>query len=221
MTDFERARRVMVENQLRTSNVTDRRVLNAMGRVPREMFVPEPRQGLAYIDESHKLATATGAERFLAAPAPFARLVQLAGVQTKDKVLDLACASGYSTAILADLAASVVGVEADPLLASAALRNLAELGVNNAVITEGPVETGAPNRAPFDVIMLEGAVETVPKALFAQLREGGRLVALISSGRTAVANLFVKAGNDVAARAEFNASLPPFTDEIVATKFEF
>ncbi len=220
MVDFDRARKMMVENQLRTSNITDRRVLAAMAQVPRERFVPEGRKALAYIDEIHRLSTASGA-RYLPAPAPFGRLLQLAGIETTDAVLDLGCASGYSIAVLSILAATVVGVESDPQLAAQALRCASELGLSNVSIVEGPIEGGARSRAPFDVIMLEGAVDRVPEAIFAQLRDGGRLVALISNGVTAVANLFVKSGKNVAARREFNASLPPLSEERPAPAFVF
>jgi protein-L-isoaspartate(D-aspartate) O-methyltransferase len=219
MMDFERARRMMVDNQLRTSNITDRRVLAAMLQVPRERFVPASRSSLAYIDETHPLATASGGARYLSAPAPFGRLLQLAGIGTNDHILDLGCASGYSTAVLSRLAATVVGVESDPGLAALALRNTSDL--NNVSIVEGPLEAGAKSHAPFDVIMLEGTVDRVPEALFGQLRDGGRLVALIRDGATAVANLFVKSGRQMASRAEFNASLPPLNDEITPEEFVF
>ena len=221
MVDFERARKMMVENQLRTSNITDKRVLAAMLQVPRERFVPEGRKALAYIDEAHRLDTASGAARYLPSAAPFGRMVQLAGIETTDAVLDLGCGSGYSTAVLSILAATVVGVDNDPQLAALALRNSQELGLVNVSIVAGPTENGAKSKAPFDVIMLEGAVDRVPAVLFAQLRDGGRLVALIRNGATAVAHLFVKSGKDVASRAEFNASLPPLTDETPAPEFVF
>ena len=207
MTDFARARKMMVENQLRTSSITDRRVLAVMAEVPRELFVPEGRRDLAYIDEAHLLPS-QGTPRYLSAPATFGRLVQLAGINTGDHVLDLGCGSGYSAAVLANLAVSVVAVESDTGLAAATRANLASLQLHNVTVFEGPVELGAAKHGPFDFIMLEGAVDAVPPALFAQLREDGRLVALLRQGATAVANLYVKSGGDFAARGEFNASLP-------------
>lgn len=220
MTDFARARKMMVENQLRTSNITDRRLLAVMAQVPRELFVPEARRDLAYIDEAHALPS-EGARRYLAAPAAFGRMVQLAGVNTGDKVLDLGCGSGYSTAVLASLAISVVAVESDGGLAAAARANLAALSIRNATILDGPVELGAAKLGAFDVIMLEGAVDSVPPALFDQLNEDGRLVALLRQGATAVANLYVKSGGDVAARGEFNASLPALFAEKRSADFVF
>lgn len=221
MVDFERARKVMVENQLRTYSITDRRVLAAMAEVPRERFVPEERRALAYFDGAHKLDVATGARRYLSAPAPFARLVQLASINSSDAVLDLACGPGYSTAVLARLAPTVVGIESEPDLVAMALANLEALGVGNAAIIEGSIASGARSKAPFDVIIMEGAVESVPDALFAQLRDGGRLVAIIRKNVTAVANLFVRSGDDVAARPDFDANLPALGEETPAAAFVF
>jgi protein-L-isoaspartate(D-aspartate) O-methyltransferase len=198
----------MVANQLATSSVTDRRLLQVMGEVPREIFVPEGRRDLAYIDEVHRL-NAANPPRYLAAPAPFARLVQLAGVMAADRVLDLGCGSGYSTAVFAGLAVNVVGVESDPVLVATARANLGQLGLGNTEIVEGPLESGARARGPFDVILLDGLVDVVPDALFAQLAEGGRLVSVERQGTTGVAHLYVKAGREVASRAEFNVNLPP------------
>jgi protein-L-isoaspartate(D-aspartate) O-methyltransferase len=217
MVDFERARKTMVDNQLRTSNVTDRRVLAAMLTVPRELFVPADRQGLAYIDDAHDL----GHGRSLAAPAPFAKLLQLAEIESGDAVLDVGAGLGYSTAVLAQLAHVVVGVEADAGLAAAAKAALSAAGVDNAEIIVGSFETLAPGAHQFDVIVLEGAVDVVPAGLFKLLADGGRLVALIQSGATAVANVYVKSGEAVNARAEFNASLPPLQPVQRADEFVF
>jgi protein-L-isoaspartate(D-aspartate) O-methyltransferase len=206
MTDFDRARKLMVDNQLRTSGITDRRVLAAMGEVPRERFVPEVRRPLAYIDD----AIGVGAGRKLAAPAPFAKLVQLAEIETGDHVLDLGCANGYSAAVLGRLAGSVVAVESDASLAAEARSTLAATGVTNVTIADGPLETAGKGQGPYDVIVLEGAVTAVPEALFAQLKPGGRLVALIAApGRTAVAHLFAHSGKGIASRPAFDAILPP------------
>jgi len=217
MVDFERARQVMVDNQLRTSNITDRRLLAAMGKVARENFVPAARKDLAYIDENHDL----GHGRFVPAPAPFAKLIQLAEIEPDDAVLDLGAGLGYSTAVLAQLAHEVVGVEIDETLAAEARKALADAGVGNAEIVVSSFENVEPHAKGFDVIVLEGAVDEVPHGLFKLLREGGRLVALIRRGPTAVANVFVKTGDTVNSRAEFNTSLPPLTTAKKADEFVF
>lgn len=217
MVDFERARQVMVDNQLRTSNVTDRRLLAAMGSIARENFVPVSRQGLAYIDEAHDL----GHGRAMPAPAPFAKLVQLAEIQPTDAVLDLGAGLGYSTAVLAQLAHEVVGVESDETLAAEARKALVAAGVSNAEIVVSAFDDAQPHARGFDVIVLEGTVDEIPHGLFKLLRDGGRLVAMIRRGPTAVANVFVKTGDTVNSRAEFNTSLPPLTAAKKADEFVF
>lgn len=217
MVDFERARQVMVDNQLRTNNVTDRRLLVAMGAVARENFVPAARRELAYIDEVHDL----GHGRAMPAPAPFAKLIQLAEVDADDAVLDLGAGLGYSTAVLARLAREVVGVESNAELAQQAQKALADAGVNNARIIVSSFEDVEPHAEGFDVIVLEGTVDEEPRYLFKLLREGGRLVAMIRRGPTAVAHVFVKTGETVNSRAEFNTSLPPLTIAPKAEEFVF
>jgi protein-L-isoaspartate(D-aspartate) O-methyltransferase len=220
MIDYSLARTTMVDNQLRTSNITDRRLLAVMGRIPREIFVPDTRRSLAYIDEAHLLSKGPP-PRYLGAPAPFARLVQLGEILETDRVLDIGCGTGYSTAVLASLAAEVVGVESDADLAVAARANLSGLGIANASIVEADLATGPKGRGGFDVVIVEGALTGAPEALFAQLNDGGRLVALIRSGPTASANVFVKAGKDVTARTEFNTTLPPLAAVKLPEQFVF
>lgn len=203
MVDYERARRFMVDNQLRTSHVTDRRILAEMGRLPRELFLPETRRPLAYIDDVHPL----GAARFMPAPATFAKLLQLADIAATDRVLDLGAGAGYSTAVIAGLCDTVVGIEEDAGLAAAAMENLARLGLANAGVQAGVAADLAGQR--YDVIMVEGAVDSVPETLFDLLEDGGRLVALVREGGVAVAHVYVKSRGSVVARAEFNATLPP------------
>jgi protein-L-isoaspartate(D-aspartate) O-methyltransferase len=205
MTDFAHARKIMVDNQLRTSGITDWRLLAAMGDVPREKFVPAVRQGLAYIDE----ALTIGTGRKLAAPAPFAKLVQLAEIEHGERVLDLGCGTGYSAAVLARLASHVVAVEADKPLAAHARAALAELGVTNVTLVDGPIASAGKAHGPYDVIILEGAVEQLPEGLLAQLKPEGRLVALIAPrGKVAVAHLFARSGKGIASSAAFDATLP-------------
>ena len=217
MVDFERARKAMVDNQLRTSNVTDRRILNAMLSVPRENFVPADRRVLAYIDDVHDL----GHGRAMPAPAPFAKLVQLAEIEPTDAVLDLGAGLGYSTAVLAQLAHEVVGIESDAALAAEAAKALAAAGVTNAEIVVSDFADVRPHAKGFDVIVLEGAVNEVPPALFKLLRDGGRLVALVRRGPAAIAHIFVKSGETVNSRAEFNTTLPPLNVAKKADEFVF
>jgi protein-L-isoaspartate(D-aspartate) O-methyltransferase len=206
MTDFAHARTLMVDNQLRTSGITDRRLLAAMGEVPREMFVPEVRRPLAYIDQP----IALNATRKLGAPAPFAKLVQLAAVGHEDHVLDLGCGTGYSSAVLGRLADSVVAVETDASLAATARKALEGAGAANVTIVEGAIESAGKAKGPYDVIIVEGVINAVPDALFTQLKPEGRLVALITgNGGPAVAHLYARSGKGIAASRAFDASLPP------------
>jgi protein-L-isoaspartate(D-aspartate) O-methyltransferase len=144
----------------------------------------------------------------MATPAAFARLVQLAEVDAEDVVLDIACGTGYSCAVLASLASAVVAVEDDERLVATANEILSDLDIGNAVVLQAPLNGGVPAEAPFDVIIIEGAVDFVPAALLGQLKEQGRLVALVGSGSTAVANLFVNAGGAIRAYPSFNAAMP-------------
>lgn len=200
MTDFALARKNMVDSQLLTSAITDRRILNRMGELPREKFLPPSRQATAYVDDVQWLGR-PGSSRFVAPPAVFGKLLQLAEITHEDVVLDIGAASGYSSAVVAALAASVAAFEPDAQLASQAAANLSDL--DNATVVN-VIESGR-----YDVVIVEGALEKVPDVYFAALKDGGRLVALIREGAVAVANVFVKVGKEVAARQDFNAMLPP------------
>ena len=220
MVDFTRQRRSMVESQLRPNRVTDGRILSAMASLPRERFVPERMSLLAYMDESVEVLRAKDAApaRYLLAPMVLAKLLELASVQPEDKVLDIGCATGYSTAVLAPLARSVIGVEPEPELAEAARRNLRALAIDNATIVEGALAEGAPKDGPYDVILLNGAVEEIPQSVLVQLGEGGKLVAIIASGpndlRPGKGTLFVKNNGDASGVPYFDAgakTLPGFS----------
>jgi protein-L-isoaspartate(D-aspartate) O-methyltransferase len=211
MEDYAAARTKMVDSQLRTNDVTDYSVLTAMGEIPRERFVPARMRPLAYIDEDILVRDAGGGApaRYLMEPAPFARLVQLAEINPSDILLDIGCATGYSTAVLARLANSVVAVEADPELAALASGTLVDLGIANAAVVTGPLEEGYASEGPYDVIFLGGAVEVVPDSLFAQLKEGGRLVAVVGYGRAAAATVFTRSDGEIGSRIAFNAHVQP------------
>lgn len=220
MIDFELARATMVESQLRTDKVTDRRILSAFATLPRERFVPEGKRDLAYSDASLEVwPSIDGAPaRFLLPPVVLARLIQLAAVEEKDAVLDIGCGTGYSTAVLARLARMVTAVEAEPELASAAREALHKLGAANATVVEGALARGVPESGPFDVILLNGSVPEVPGTLLAQLKEGGRLCAVIAAGREGrprqgKATLFVKVDGEASGLPHFDANaraLPGF-----------
>jgi protein-L-isoaspartate(D-aspartate) O-methyltransferase len=214
MVDYESARKAMIDSQVSAGAVTERRLLSAMGRIPREQFVPETRRGLAYIDDLHDL----GNGRFMPTPAVFARLVQLAAIEPHEHVLEIGSGTGYGTAVLSALGHHVVGVEAEPVLAEKARANLAALHITNASI-----ETAAPigNGARFDAIIVEGALDFEPSDLLSLLRPGGRLVALIRNGRVGIATRFVATQSGFRKESDFNATLPPLNPAAMADEFVF
>lgn len=210
MEDFASARMKMVDSQLRTEAVTDYDILSVMGRIPREQFVPAQQRALAYVDTDIPVTSAgNGVPRYLMEAAPFARLLQLAEIDKGDLVLDVGCGSGYSAAVLASLANFVVALESDADLAAQARANLAAVGVDNAKIVSGTLDAGHAAEGPYDVIFVDGAVEVLPATLFAQLREGGRLVAVIGYGRAAMATLYTKSEAQIGRRMAFNADVRP------------
>lgn len=216
--DFAAQRLKMVDGQLRTTDVTNAALLDAMLAVPRELFVPEGRRPLAYIDEDVRV-DAQG--RFLMEPSPFARLVQLADVRANDFVLDIGCATGYSAAVLSRLASSVVALECDAGLAASATSNLSTLGYDNVAVVEGPLQDGYASEAPYDVIVVEGAVDFVPDTLLAQLKDGGRLVAVVGSGHSAMARIYLRDGDTISDRRVFNAAVKPLPGFMREAAFSF
>ncbi|CCF19285.1 Protein-L-isoaspartate(D-aspartate) O-methyltransferase [Pseudorhizobium banfieldiae] len=212
MMDFEAARTKMVDNQIRTTDVTSHSVLQAFLSVPREEFVPAKLKPIAYIDEDLEIATG----RYLMEASPLAKLLQLARIGKDDLALEVGCGTGYAAALLSQLAGSVVSVEADEQLCSQAVEILSRLGYDNVAVVHGEMEKGYPTEAPYDIIFVNGAVEEVPAALIEQLRDGGRLVAVVGHGNAAQARLLTKEHGAISETAHFNTSvkqLPGFQKE--------
>jgi protein-L-isoaspartate(D-aspartate) O-methyltransferase len=218
MADFKALRQTMVDTQLRTNKVTDVNVLAAMGEIPREMFVPEYRASLAYIDEDIHI----GKSRCMAEPMILARMIQAAEIGPEDVVLDVACGSGYSSAILGRIARAVVAVESDTELAGAASARLTKLGMDNVVVEIGPINAGWSDQAPYDVIMVNGSCGEMSEAILSQLAEGGRLCAILRGpGGTGMAKLFVKSGGVVSNRGLFDANVPILPEFDLEEGFSF
>ncbi|MBL8628820.1 MAG: protein-L-isoaspartate O-methyltransferase [Rhodospirillaceae bacterium] len=202
--DFAAARHNMVVSQIKTNRVTDPLVIEAMEAVPREKFLaPEQRQ-FAYVDEDLPI----GKGRVIMEPMVLARLLQLADIQTTDSALLIGAGTGYSTAVLARMASSVVAVESEPDLVAWAAKVLTELSVDNAAVVSGEPTRGKPEQGPFDVIFINGAVSSVPEALKNQLADGGRLVAIVAEGPVGRATLITRSGNAFGHRTEFDAATP-------------
>ncbi|MDD7908467.1 MULTISPECIES: protein-L-isoaspartate O-methyltransferase family protein [Pseudovibrio] len=207
MADYVQSRTRMVDNQLRTNDITDLRILDAMGEVPRETFVPEEQKSIAYIDEDIPMNGA-GLRKMLK-PHILGKLLQLASIAKDDVVLVVGAGTGYSVAIASKLCDSVVGVEQDEAMAAEASTILADLGIENAAVIDGEMRQGYASDAPYDVIVIDGSVESIPSALFDQLKNDGRLVAIEQSGPTGEANIYYKTQETVSSRFAFNASGAP------------
>ena len=220
MFDFAAARRMMVDCQVRTADVTDQRIIAAMLELARERFVPERNASLAYLDLDVAVTSGTPPRRLLK-PMVLAKLVQAAEIGAQDRVLDLACATGYSSALLARLAGHVVALEEDATLARHARENLAAVGVGNAEVVSGPLPEGWPAGAPYDVILVNGAAEVVPERLLRQLGEGGRLVGVVGRAPASKAVVYLAAGGQTSALPIFDAAAPALPGFAVPAAFVF
>jgi len=206
MSEFDAARRHMIDSQIRPNRVTDGALLAAFGHVPRERFVPEKYRGVAYVDEDLDL----GGGRSLMEPMVLARLLQAAAPKVDDVALVVGAATGYSVAILADICSTVVGVESDAALLEAANANLADLHVDNALVMEGGLEDGFAAQSPYDVILIDGAVEEIPEPILEQLGVGGRLVTIIDDSRHRIGRgtIAVRYRSGTGRRVLFDAAVP-------------
>ncbi len=204
-------RQTMVDCQIRTFDVTNQGVIERFIQVPREKFVDESLLASVYSDS---LITLKGAgKRAMLRPLVHARLVQAANITKEDTVLDVASVSGYSSAILAGLAGKVVALESDADLSARSRTSLDELGFAGVKTVNGPLENGAAAEGPFDVIIINGAIELVPDALKNQLKDGGRLLAIVrgeadNTGRLGKVYRYEKSGNSFSGRPVFDASAP-------------
>ncbi|MCP4328125.1 MAG: protein-L-isoaspartate O-methyltransferase [Alphaproteobacteria bacterium] len=205
MSDYTIARQHMVECQIRTNKVNDPAIVEALTKVPRENFVPESMRSIAYVDED----IAIDRDRYLMEPMVLARLLQEMSPEASEIALVVGGATGYSAAVLADICTTVVVLESDPALARKANDALVALGIDNAVVVEGPLTDGCPAQGPFGVILFDGAVDEVPAVYFDQLGENGRAAAVISDGGGGVgrATLFLKEAGRIWHRTVFDAAI--------------
>ena len=181
MSGFSTARQKMVDGQVRASDVTDSRIIDAMLEVPRETFVPENKRALAYLDLDLDVSEGAAAKRYLIKPAVLAKMLQAAAIKATDRVLVVGCATGYAAAVIAKFAGQVTAAES---------------------------AEGDPANAPFDVIVLNGATEIIPEQLYGQLRNGGRLVGVFAMSRPPRATIVTRSHGDFGDRALFDAAAP-------------
>ena len=208
MSGFTTARQNMVDCQVRPSDVTDIRIIDAMLALPREAFVPPTQRKLAYLDLDLDVSDGGSARRYLIKPVVTAKMLQAADIGDTDHVLVAGCATGYTAALVAKLAGRVTATETVPALAAKAKDVLAQLGLGNVTVRAADVAAGDPANAPYDVIVLDGATEITPEHLYQQLRDGGRLVGVFAQTKPPRAMIVTRSHGDFGNRALFDASAP-------------
>jgi protein-L-isoaspartate(D-aspartate) O-methyltransferase len=215
--DLEAARTAMIESQVRVNDVTDRRLIGALTAVPRELFVPAAKRASAYAD----IAVETRPGRWMAAARDFSKLVNITALRPEDRVLDIAPGTGYSSAVLSRLAASVVALEEDEAAAKILREGLAAANVSGVEVVAGPLKAGVPSKGPYDVIIVNGAIEEVPAAWLAQLAEGGRLAVAVAEGSVRRARIYTASGGKTAWRTPFDTPVPALPGFEKAAEFRF
>ncbi|MEZ5685377.1 MAG: protein-L-isoaspartate O-methyltransferase [Paracoccaceae bacterium] len=203
MQDYAARRTMMVDTQVRPNDVTKYPIIEAMLNVPREAFVPDARREAAYVSEDVEIAPG----RVLLEPRNFAKMLEVLDIQPGDLVLDVGAGLGYSAAVIARMAEAVVAIEEEGLAAQAEA-TLAAMGADNVAVVTGALTEGAPKHGPYDAILIEGGVAQVPEALLAQLKEGGRIVAIFMEGPLGTTRVGHKIDGVVAWRYAFNAAAP-------------
>lgn len=220
MSDFETARRNMVDGQLRPTKVTDTRILDSMGTLPREMFADKARQGVAYIDEDIEVSPG----RYMMEPVVLARLVQALDVSKDDSVLVIGTGTGYDAALIGMLAGPVVAIESDPDLVETASMVINHLGIDNVAVVTAPLAEGYPKQAPFDLVFFGGAVPSIPDRIAEQVAPGGRIVAVVGGTENGIlgrATIMTRIGDNLSARAIFDAGTRPLPGFEQAAEFVF
>jgi protein-L-isoaspartate(D-aspartate) O-methyltransferase len=208
MSGFATARQNMVDCQVRTSDVTDIRIIEAMLAVPREAFVPDHLRAMAYLDLDLDISDGGSPKRFLIKPVVIAKMLQAAEISDTDRVLVTGWATGYAAAVVARLAGQVTATESDSGHAAKARQVLAELGLGNVSFLAADPAEGDPANAPYDVIVLDGATEITPDRLYSQLKEGGRLVGVFAMSKPPRATIVTHSHGDFGHRGLFDATVP-------------
>ena len=208
MSGFSTARQKMVDGQVRPSDVTDIRIIDAMLAVPRDAFVPPNQRAMAYLDLDLDVSDGAPAKGYLIKPVVIAKMLQAAEIKDTDNVLVVGCATGYAAAVAAKLAGKVTATDGNPALAAKARDVLTQLGLANVTVRDAAAPEGDASGAPYDVIVLDGATEVTPDRLYAQLRDGGRLVGVFAMTRPPRATIVTRSHGDFGSRALFDAVVP-------------
>ena len=212
--DFDAARRHMVDSQVRPNDVTDLAIINALSTVQREQFLPSSIRQQAYVERE----LSYGDGRCLVTARNFAKLLEAATPTRKDLALDIGCGGGYSTAVLARLCEMVVAVESDEALAAKAQEIWSSHEIDNAAVVEADLAAGAKGQGPFDLIVIAAAVEDVPQALLAQLKDGGRLATFLMQDGVCRGVLVVRSKNTFTVKPQFDATARAVLPGFEATK---
>ncbi|MEP2640636.1 protein-L-isoaspartate O-methyltransferase [Roseobacter sp.] len=216
MTDFAARRTMMVDTQVRPSDVTKFPIIDAMLKVPRENFVPAAQREAAYMSENLEL----GEGRVIFEPRTLAKMLDALDISNDELVLDVGAALGYSSAVIAHMAEAVVAVEEDEDLAREAQDALTEAGADNVILHVGPLTEGAAQHGPYDVVVVQGAVADLPVALADQVKEGGRVACLFMQGALGEVRIGHKSHDQISWRMSFNAGAPVLPGFAKANVFE-
>ena len=217
MTDFASRRTMMVDTQIRPSDVTKFPIIQALLTVERENFVPASQREAAYVGENLDL----GGGRVVLDPRTLGKILDALDVQPDEMVLDIGTGFGYAAAVLSHLGEAVVAIEEDPAWAAEAEGGLAAAGDDNVAVVEAPLAEGAAKHGPYDVILIEGGVEEVPAAITAQLKDGGRIAAIFMEGALGICRIGYSVDGAVSWRDSFNATAPVLPGFARARAFAF
>ena len=217
MTDFATRRTMMVDTQVRPSDVTKFPIIDAMLTIPRENFVPAAQREAAYMGENLDL----GGGRILLEPRTLAKMLDALDVSNDELVLDVGAAMGYSSAVIAHMAEAVVAVEEDEALVAEAQEALTEAGADNVILHVGPLAEGAAQHGPYDVVLIQGGVNALPKALQDQIKDGGRVACLFMQGALGEVRIGHKSGDTISWRMSFNAGAPVLNGFAKEEEFDF
>ena len=204
MTDYKTRRKIMVDTQIRPSDVTKFPIIDAFLFVPREKFVPDGKREAAYIGENFQI----GQSRVILEPRTLAKLLEALDINNDELVLDIGTGLGYSSAVISLVAEVVIAVEDDSSLASEAEEILSEIGADNVVVEINKLEEGAPEHGPYDVIIIQGGVEEIPGSILKQLKNGGRVGAIFIEKGLSTAKIGFKLNDKINWRYSFNAAAP-------------